>query len=218
MATSTVEDYVKRIFLEQQELGEEPVPMGRVASTLGVVPGTTTTMMKALDDAGLVKYEPRVGVRLTTAGENLALHILRRHRLIELFLVRILGLDWSEIHKEAEQLEHAISDRVLEKIDALLGYPAADPHGDPIPTAKGALDEPKLDSLCDCPLHRSVCIARIADQSPEFLHFIDQNGLKPGVELLLKERDSAADAITVRISTGRRITLGARAAEKILVN
>lgn len=218
MATSTVEDYVKRIYLEQQEIGDEPVPMGRVAATLGVVPGTTTTMMKALDDAGLVKYEPRVGVRLTTAGENLALHILRRHRLIELFLVRILGMDWSEIHNEAEQLEHAISDQVLEKIDALLGHPAADPHGDPIPTAEGALDQPKLDSLCDCPLHQSVCIARIADQSPEFLHFIDQNGLKPGVELLLKERDPAADAITVRISTGRRITLGARAAEKILVN
>ena len=218
MATSTVEDYVKRIFLEQQVFGDEPVPMGRVASTLGVVPGTTTTMMKALDDAGLVKYEPRVGVRLTTAGENLALHILRRHRLIELFLVRILGMDWSEIHNEAEQLEHAISDLVLDKIDALLGHPSADPHGDPIPTAKGDLDQPKLDSLCDCPLHRPVCIARIADQSPEFLHFIDQKGLKPGVELLLKERDPAADAITVRISTGRRITLGARAAEKILVN
>lgn len=218
MATSTVEDYVKRIYLEQQEIGDEPVPMGRVAATLGVVPGTTTTMMKALDDAGLVKYEPRVGVRLTTAGENLALHILRRHRLIELFLVRILGMDWSEIHNEAEQLEHAISDRVLEKIDALLGHPATDPHGDPIPTARGALDQPKLDSLCDCPLHRSVCIARIVDQSPEFLHFIDQNGLKPGIKLLLKERDPVADSITVRISTGRRITLGTRAAEKILVN
>lgn len=194
------------------------MPMGRVAATLGVVPGTTTTMMKALDDAGLVKYEPRVGVRLTAVGENLALHILRRHRLIELFLVRILGMDWSEIHNEAEQLEHAISDRVLEKIDALLGHPATDPHGDPIPTAKGALDQSKLDSLCDCPLHRSVCIARIADQSPEFLQFIDQNGLKPGVKLLLKERDPVADSITVRISTGRRITLGTRAAEKILVN
>lgn len=218
MATSTVEDYVKHIYLEQQEIGDEPVPMGRVAATLGVVPGTTTTMMKALDDAGLVKYEPRAGVRLTTAGESLALHILRRHRLIELFLVRILGMDWSEIHMEAEQLEHAISDLVLEKIDALLGHPTTDPHGDPIPTARGALDQPKLDSLCDCPLHQSVCIARIADQSPEFLHFIDQKGLKPGVELLLKERDPAADAITVRISTGRRITLGARAAEKILVN
>ena len=192
--------------------------MGKIAAALGVVPGTTTTMMKALADAGLVDYEPRVGVRLTTEGKRLAMHILRRHRLVELFLVRILGMDWSEIHGEAERIEHAISDRVLEKIDALLGYPAEDPHGDPIPTAKGALAQRNLKSLCDCELHKPVSIARIADQSPEFLQFIDQNGLKPGVELLLKERNPTADAITLRISTGRRITLGTKAAEKILVN
>src|SRR3569623_1453049 len=97
MATSTVENYVKQLYLEQQRAPDELVSMGRLASAMGVVPGTATTRMKALADSGLVTYEPRGGVRLTHGGEQLALHVLRRHRLVELFLVRVLGLDWSEV-------------------------------------------------------------------------------------------------------------------------
>src|SRR6476620_7329433 len=108
--------------------------MGRLAAAMGVVPGTATTMVKTLADSGLVTYEPRSGTRLTAGGEKLALHVLRRHRLVEPFLVKTLGLDWSEVHEEAEELEHAISDKVLHRIDQLLGHPTTDPHGDPIPT------------------------------------------------------------------------------------
>src|SRR5437762_1692744 len=147
VASSTVEDYLKQIYLEQQPLKEALVPMGRLAAAMAVTPGTATTMIKALAEANLVSYEPRSGVRLTRAGEQLALHVLRRHRLVELFLVKVLGLDWSEVHEEAEHLEHAISDKVLGKIDAFLGYPSADPHGDPIPTSKGKVSSPKLLSL-----------------------------------------------------------------------
>src|SRR5580765_6417701 len=129
----TVENYLKQLYLSQQEEPERLVAMGKLAGAMGVVPGTATTMVKALADSGLVSYEPRGGVRLTRAGEQLALHVLRRHRLIELFLVKFLDLDWSEVHAEAEELEHAVSDKVLEKIDALLGHPVVDPHGDPIP-------------------------------------------------------------------------------------
>src|SRR5215471_11725921 len=134
MASSTVENYLKQLYLEQQVTNNRLVSMGRLAALLNVVPGTATSMIKTLADSGLVSYEPRSGVRLTTGGEQLALHVLRRHRLVELFLVKVLGLDWSEVHAEAEELEHAISDKVLEKIDGLLGHPSADPHGDPIPT------------------------------------------------------------------------------------
>ena len=139
MPSSTVENYVKRLYMEQQRSPERLVPMGRLAAVMGVVPGTVTTMVKALDEERLVHYEPRSGVRLTRSGEKLALHVLRRHRLVELFLVKALGLDWSEVHEEAEVLEHAVSEKVLQRIDDLLGHPTADPHGDPIPDATGTV-------------------------------------------------------------------------------
>src|SRR5438874_5345413 len=144
MPSSTVENYLKQIYLEQQAAPELLVPMGKLAMLMGVVPGTATSMVKALADSGLVAYEPREGARLTRGGEQLALHVLRRHRLVELFLVKVLGLDWSEVHPEAEELEHAISEKVLAKIDKLLGHPSVDPHGDPIPTAKGKVSEERL--------------------------------------------------------------------------
>src|SRR5438309_1705668 len=117
---------------ERRSSGPRGAEVGRSAW-----PATATTMVKALADSGLVAYEPRGGVRLTRGGEQLALHVLRRHRLVELFLVKVLGLDWSEVHAEADELEHAISDKVLDRIDGLLGRPSVDPHGDPIPSAKG---------------------------------------------------------------------------------
>src|SRR5881397_7753 len=153
MPSSTVEDYLKQIYLEQQQgPAGQLVSMGKLAASMGVVPGTATSMVKALADSGLVDYEPRSGARLTRGGEQLALHVLRRHRLVELFLVKVLGLDWSEVHAEAEELEHAISDKVLERIDAFLDHPRVDPHGDPIPSAKGDLANPRALSLIDCPL------------------------------------------------------------------
>src|SRR3954467_2096461 len=137
--------------------------MGRLATAMGVVPGTATTMIKALADSGLVAYEPRGGARLTRGGEQLALHVLRRHRLVELFLVKVLKLDWSEVHAEAEELEHAISEKVLERIDSLLGHPSVDPHGDPIPSSKGLVNESPLPSLANCELHRPLKVARVID-------------------------------------------------------
>src|SRR5205814_3446818 len=184
MASSTVEDYVKQIYLEQLGAADRDdlVSMGRLAAAMGVVPGTATSMVKALADAGLVDYEPRGGARLTRGGEQLALRVLRRHRLVELFLVKVLGLDWSEVHPEAEELEHAISEKVLERIDALLGRPSVDPHGDPIPSAKGKLaaDARRLRTLGDCDLHRPMRIARVVDQEPAFLQFAERCGLTPG--------------------------------------
>src|SRR4051812_42496064 len=203
MPTSTVENYVKQIYLEQQAERDPAglIAMGRLATAMGVVPGTATSMIKALADSGLVDYEPRTGVRLTHAGEQLALHVLRRHRLVELFLVKVLGLDWSEVHDEAEHLEHAISEKVLEKIDVLLGRPSVDPHGDPIPTSKGKLAAPKLASLVDCDPGAPVRIARIADQEPGFLQFLRRSGLTPGVAVTVQTRDPNADNVVLKVGT-----------------
>lgn len=218
MATITVENYLKQLYLEQQQAAGELVAMGKLAGAMGVVPGTATTMVKALSDSGLVSYEPRGGVRLTRAGEQLALHVLRRHRLVELFLVKVLGLDWSEVHAEAEELEHAISDKVLERIDALLDRPSVDPHGDPIPPARGRPQPlPRRDSLADCQPGATYRVARVIDQEPRFLQFVEKCGLLPGTAVVLESQDAMADAVRVRPRGRESVNLGTAAAAKILV-
>ncbi len=218
MPSSTVENYIKQIYLEQQRTSNPLVPMGRLADLMRVSPGTTTTMIKALADAGLVDYEPRNGTRLTSGGQQLALHILRRHRLIELFLVKILGLDWSEVHVEAEELEHAISDKVLNRLDVLLGHPAVDPHGDPIPTSEGQVMEVRLDNVQTCPTGKPVVVARMVDQDPQFLQFVERSGLTPGTTIVVQNRDAAADSVVIRRGDSTTVTLGTTAAGKILVS
>src|SRR4026209_1753954 len=152
--SQTVENYLKAIFQAQmaRESSDPLVPMGQLATALGGVPGTATTMVKALADSGLAQYEPYVGVRLTPAGEKLAALVLRRHRLIELFLVKVMGMSWIDVHDEAENLEHAVSDRLIERIDEMLGRPQVDPHGDPIPDPEGTVDRREYDTLLTCPL------------------------------------------------------------------
>src|SRR3990170_6149860 len=125
LPSHTVENYLKAIFQAQVALPDPAalVPMGHLSAALDVVPGTATTMVKALAESGLVEYEPYVGVRLTTGGRKLAALVLRRHRLIELFLVQVMGMSWAEVHDEAEHLEHAVSDRLIDRIDEMLGRP-----------------------------------------------------------------------------------------------
>ena len=139
LPSSTVENYLKAIYQGQSALNGDDhlVPMGQVASAVGVAPGTATTMVKALAESGLVEYEPYVGVRLAPAGERLAGLVLRRHRLVELFLVNVMGMSWAEVHDEAEQLEHVVSDRLIERMDEMLGHPTHDPHGVRFPRRKG---------------------------------------------------------------------------------
>lgn len=217
MPTSTVENYIKNLYQLQQRVAGKPVAMGRLATAMGVAPGTATAMIKTLSDSGLVDYTPRGGVRLNAHGEALALHVLRRHRLVELFLVNILGLDWSDVHDEAEELEHAISDHVLTRIDAMLGHPSVDPHGDPIPSAQGVLSRHELRMLAESPLHRRLRIARVIDQRKEFLRFLDRSGLTPGTVLQIEHRDSAAESLVVRAKGAQAVTLGLGAAAKIMV-
>jgi DtxR family Mn-dependent transcriptional regulator len=218
LPSSTVENYLKAIYLGQAALDgdERLVSMGHVAAALHVTPGTATTMIKALAESGLAEYEPYSGVRLTAAGERLAALVLRRHRLVELFLVQVMGMSWADVHEDAEQLEHVVSDRLIDRIDEMLGRPTTDPHGDPIPNADGALPPQRLDSLLTCPVGKPLKVTRVADQDPAFLRFIESNDLKPGQPVEVETRDAAADSVLLRGRTGR-LTIGARAASKLLV-
>jgi DtxR family transcriptional regulator, Mn-dependent transcriptional regulator len=225
LPSSTVENYLKAIFHGQSGLvrpvrpGDTPalVPMGQVAASLGVTPGTATTMVKALAESGLAEYEPYTGVRLTAAGERLAVLVLRRHRLVELFLVQVMGMSWDEVHEDAEQLEHVVSERLIERIDQMLGRPTHDPHGDPIPSPEGTIAQRPLDNLLTCPISTPLTVTRIADQDPAFLRFIEKHDLKPGRPVEVESRDAAADSVLLGGRDRRPITIGARAASKLLV-
>jgi DtxR family Mn-dependent transcriptional regulator len=219
LPSQTVENYLKTIYLAQAADPEVLVPMGQLASSLGVVPGTATTMMKTLAESGLVRYEPYMGVRLTDAGEKLASLVLRRHRLIELFLVKVLGMSWAEVHDEAERLEHAVSERLIDRIDDMLGRPAVDPHGDPIPTAQGTIARPNHMELSAAPLGKPLVVERVVDQDAGFLRFIEQRHLMPGSEVTVESRDDRADSLQVRsASSGYSTAVGLRAASKVLVS
>ncbi len=219
MATSTVEDYLKAILLHEQTTAHDTlVGMGKIASTMGVAPGTVTAMVKTLEKRQHVTYAPYSGVRLTDQGRALALHVLRRHRLVELFLVEVLGLDWSEVHDEAEQLEHTISDKLLDRIDALLGYPTSDPHGDPIPDAQGEFRTAPLVHLAACVPGTRAQIARVSDQREAFLRFVEERGLKPGAMIEVVSDERAAETVVVRCVDGRETTLGREAAAKLWIS
>lgn len=219
LPSSTVENYLKAIFHGESQLGasERLLPMGQLASSLGVAPGTATTMVKALAESGLVEYEPYNGVRLSPAGEKLAAMVLRRHRLVELFLVRIMGMRWDEVHDEAELLEHVVSDRLIDRIDEMLGRPAVDPHGDPIPDPEGQITKRALDSLLTCPMHTRLVIARVTDQDPAFLRFIESHNLMPGQTIEIEARDAVSDSVRLKGPDDARVTIGTRAASKVLV-
>jgi len=219
LPSSTVENYLKAIYVGETHLsaGQILVPMGQLAGALGIAPGTATTMVKALAESDLVVYEPYNGVRLTAAGQKLAARVLRRHRLIELFLVQVIGMNWDEVHDDAEQMEHVVSDRFIERIDEMLGQPEVDPHGDPIPTADGLLPHRTLETLLTCPMHTPVTVARVTDQDAAFLRFIESHNLKPGQTIAVEARDEVSDSVTLKGANDERMTIGARAASKLLV-
>jgi DtxR family Mn-dependent transcriptional regulator len=211
----TVENYIKAIY--QISLASDgQAATGQLAQALGVSPGTVTSMLKTLSEGDLVSYTPYEGVRLTASGNALALRVVRRHRLIELFLVKTLDLSWDEVHEEAEHMEHAVSDRLIDKIDAYLGHPRVDPHGDPIPGRDGTLEMPASRSLAECKVGERFRLARVIDQSPEFLRFLSNSGLPLGASGEILANSPQAGIVTVRVD-GQETTLGRVAAEKVLV-
>ena len=217
VTTSTVEDYLKCIYQSQQGT-TGLVATGHIAVTLKVAPGTVTAMMKTLAESDLAVYEPYSGVRLTNAGVKLAAHVLRRHRVVELFLVEIMGMNWSEVHGDAELLEHAVSDQLLNRMDEMLGGPDVDPHGDPIPTSRGVLKAKEYPSLLECPLRSPVKVARVTDQATAFLRLLERQGVMPGNLIEVESREEAADTVLIHGPGRKSFSLGFRPASTILVD
>lgn len=216
MASLTVENYVKAIFKICGQNGNRLATTGRLAIALDVSPGTVTSMLKALSESGLATYTPYEGAQLTESGLELALEILRRHRLIECFLAEVLGMAWDEVHEDAEQLEHSVSKRLIERIDEFLGHPKFDPHGDPIPRQDGSLPERSLRSLADCPPGTVFELAQVTDQTPDFLRYLGNSGFLLGCHGTVTANQPEAGIITVRLPE-RDASLGMEAAQKMLV-
>jgi DtxR family Mn-dependent transcriptional regulator len=213
----TVENYAKAIYQIAARLQPgQAVATGELAQALSVSPGTVTGMLKTLSEAALATYTPYEGARLTPAGERLALAVLRRHRLVELFLVQTLKMSWDEVHGEAEHLEHAVSDLLVDRIDAYLGHPAVDPHGDPIPRADGSLPKPGGVPMTALRPGQRFRLARVVDQDPTFLRYLTECGLDLGTEAVVVENRPEAGALVLEVG-GRTVALGQNAAGKVLV-
>jgi DtxR family Mn-dependent transcriptional regulator len=216
LTSLTIENYVKAIYQIVTRQEDRPAATGQLAAALEVSPGTVTSMLKTLSDTGLAEYTPYEGVRLTEAGRKLALRVLRRHRLIELFLVETLKLNWDEVHEEAENMEHAVSDLLVDRIDEYLGFPAADPHGDPIPKADGTITSTPGRSLTEWPSDERFRLVRVLDQSPKFLRYLSDAGLPLGAEGRVTDRSADAGTITIEVE-GRPVTLSHEVAARLRV-
>ena len=216
MPSLTVENYVKAIYQLAHAAGDGAVATGQISAALGVLPGTVTSMLKTLDESNLATYTPYEGVRLTPSGRGLALRVLRRHRLIEQFLSETLKLSWDEVHEEAEHMEHSVSDALVDRIDAYLGHPTTDPHGDPIPKADGTVEAADDRPLAECAVGDRFCIARVVDQSSEFLRYLSQAGVVIGAEGSLVSSDAKQERVTIRLGADEK-TLSREAASKLMV-
>jgi len=212
----TVENYVKSIYGIYASQGGKPAATGQIAADLDVLPGTVTSMLKTLSESQLATYTPYEGARLTGSGNALALRVLRRHRLIELFLVRTLNLTWDEVHEEAENMEHAVSDHLVDRMDQFLGQPETDPHGDPIPRADGTIHPAQGKSLAVCASGDPFRVVRVLDQSPEFLRYLSQTGLQLGAEGQMLANVEEAGVVRVRLADVEA-TLAREAADKLVV-
>ena len=215
MRTEADENYLKEIYALEQE--QSPVSTSSLARRFGFSPATITGMLKKLHTLGWVEYEPYQGVTLTETGRRLALKVLRRHRLIETFLVQVLHVPWEQVHGEAERLEHAVSDTLEERIDDLLGHPTVDPHGSPIPPRGGGAPgaSPRL-RLADLPVGARAVIAEVNDRDAALLSRLQQAGLQPNAAFQVERVEPLDGLVTIRV--GRQTcTFGPAAAGQIFV-
>ena len=217
MATLTIENYVKTIYQLVLDNDGQPAATGQVADALDVSPGTVTSMLKTLSDSGLAAYRPYEGVVLSESGEALALRVLRRHRLIELFLQNTLELTWDEVHDEAENMEHAVSDLLIDRIDDYLGHPETDPHGDPIPKSDGTIAMGSNTSLAELAPGDRFRISRVTRQDAEFLRELSRIGLQLQSTGVVTGKHVTANSIALFMGeTSIELTLDA--ASEVLVD
>ena len=206
--SQAIQDYLKAIFEISPEGG--PTTTNQIAERLGVKPASVTGMIKRLAalDPPLLSYQKHHGVQLTDAGRQVSLQVIRKHRLIERFLVQTLGYSWDEVHEEAERLEHAVSFQFAERLARLLGEPDFDPHGDPIPDRDLKLPKMRTISLMDAPKGSNVSIRRVLSSDPELLRYLTRMGVQPGAEITVVEQVPFDRTVHIRAGNEERV-LGA---------
>lgn len=212
--TAPAEDYLKAIYA--LELGGGAVATNDLAQRLGVAPGSVSGMVQRLAEQGLLTYERYRGVRLTQEGRRAALRTLRRHRILESYLTAMLGYPWDHVHTEAERLEHAASDELIDRMAAALGNPTFDPHGAPIPTREGTVDETVHAALADLKVGAPARVARVIEHDAGVLRYLDELGIRPGAEVVITARAPFGGPITVAVGGQARL-IGPTLAKQVLV-
>jgi len=200
-----IEDYAKSIYSLQQRVGGGPVSTNALAERCGVTPASASAMVKRLAERGLALHEPYHGVRLTAAGERLALEMLRHHRLLELYLAEHLDVPWDRVHEEADALEHVLSEDLEARIAAKLGNPTHDPHGDPIPDRDLVIEEQETDALDALPVGAGGRFVRVSDADPEMLRYLSGLGIRVGDDLEMLDRQPFEGPCTVRFGARTHI-------------
>jgi DtxR family Mn-dependent transcriptional regulator len=212
--TEPVEDYLKAIYSIEQ--AGDAAGTNDLATRLEIAPASVSGMVRRLADLGLVSYERYRGVRLTDAGRKAALRTIRRHRVIEAYLAKALGYAWDRVHAEAERLEHAASDELVDRMAEAIGEPLTDPHGDPIPTREGVIDETRHQRLSDLAAGQRSRVKRVSDDDGELLRYLAQIGIRPGVMIMLAERAPFDGPLTLRIGKAS-VQVGPALASRVMV-
>lgn len=212
--TGQAEDYLKAIYeLEQQG---SAAGTNDIAARLGIAAASVSGMVQRLARLGLVRAERYRGARLTMAGRTAALQLIRRHRIIECYLVERLGFGWENVHDEAERLEHAASDELIARMADAIGNPTADPHGAPIPTATGEVDETRLASIADLTAGERATVVRMSDRDPAFLRYLDELGIRPGAVVQVVARGQFGGPLTILVG-GAEHAVGTSAAGQVFI-
>ena len=213
--SDSTQDYLKAIWLAG-EWSDEPVTATNIAQRVGVTMSTTSDALRRLRQAGLIDHAPYSAITLTDIGRAHAVEVVRRHRLLETFLVQALGYTWDQVHDEAEVLEHAVSDFMVDKLAEYLGHPERDPHGDPIPSADGSVEELTAIPLTELGFGAAAVVERIADDDPELLQYFASHGVAHGTVVELTEGAPFSDTVTL-LASDAQLTLGPAAVEAVWV-
>jgi DtxR family Mn-dependent transcriptional regulator len=213
--SAPVEDYLKAVYECEQRSGSAAT--SDLAAALQVAPASVTGMVRKLATQGYLDHVPYRGVQLTPAGRAVALRTIRRHRVLESYLTTVLGVPWDRVHEEAERLEHAASDDLVERMAAALGHPSVDPHGAPIPTAEGTIAERVLGTLADLPTGETARVVMVSDRNPALLRYLAEIALHPGTEVTLLARAPFGGPLTLRIGA-REQQVGPALAAQLLVD
>ncbi|MFT5367700.1 MAG: DtxR family Mn-dependent transcriptional regulator [Candidatus Latescibacterota bacterium] len=217
--SQAVQDYLKAIYkLQNGRLAVASVNTSMVAEKMGVVAASATNMVKKLAEMKLVKHTPYQGVELTDTGEKVALEVIRHHRLLELYLAEVLGYDLDKVDAEADRLEHVISEEFEDRIDKVLGYPTIDPHGAPIPSKDGEIIFGNYRPLSEVEVGEQVQIKQVSDQSSEMLRYMGSMGLRPNVQVEVKERAPFNGPMQIQVEGEDQYSLGLEVANHIYVS